>query len=186
MDPNFVKKRTDLIVAAARRLDKCKMIRFDERGGNFYPTDLGRTAYAFFFFFLLNSSDHLWGYNLLFSVDFPLTCLIRSHYYIENETIELVDRFMNGALSDAGIFDLVSQASEFRQIKVREDEVSELELLEEESVLAVKGGVNGEEGYGKVNVLLQAYISGLNLNSFSLISDMNYIAQVHYWILSMP
>jgi len=44
-------------------------------------------------------------------------------------------------------------------------------------VLAVKGGVNGEGSRGKVNVLLQAYIGSINVNSFSLISDMNFIAQ---------
>lgn len=46
-DPNFVQKRVELIASAARRLDKCKMIRYDERGGNFYVTDLGRTAYEY-------------------------------------------------------------------------------------------------------------------------------------------
>lgn len=47
-----------------------------------------------------------------------------------------------------------------------------------QSVLAVKGGALGDDAHGKVNILLQAYISRINVNSFSLISDMNYIAQV--------
>ena len=40
----------------------------------------------------------------------------------------------------------------------------------------VKGGT--ENVYGKVNILLQAYISQLPLNSFNLVSDTAYIAQV--------
>ena len=40
----------------------------------------------------------------------------------------------------------------------------------------VKGGV--ENAYGKVNVLLQTYISHSAVESFSLISDLSYVAQV--------
>lgn len=39
----------------------------------------------------------------------------------------------------------------------------------------VKGGI--ENVYGKVNILLQAFISQAPIRSFSLISDMNYVAQ---------
>jgi len=47
----------------------------------------------------------------------------RSHFYIASETIELVDKFMNGGLSDSAVLDLVAQSSEFAQLKLREDEV---------------------------------------------------------------
>lgn len=40
-DSLLVNKRNELIVAAATRLDKCKMIRFEERTGIFYVTELG-------------------------------------------------------------------------------------------------------------------------------------------------
>ena len=39
----------------------------------------------------------------------------------------------------------------------------------------MRGG--SENTYGKVNILLQAYISGAMVSSFSLISDMAYVAQ---------
>lgn len=42
----------------------------------------------------------------------------------------------------------------------------------------IKGGVENE--YGKVNILLQTYISKGNIESFSLISDMAYVAQVRF------
>ena len=63
----------------------------------------------------------------------------------------------------------------FRQ--VRADELPELERhMEESCETPVKGGAENE--YGKVNILLQTYISKAQLDSFSLISDMSYVAQV--------
>ncbi|MCO5571323.1 hypothetical protein L7F22_025061 [Adiantum nelumboides] len=47
-DPNLTSKRKSLIVDAARALDKAKMMRFDEKSGNFYVTDLGRVASHFY------------------------------------------------------------------------------------------------------------------------------------------
>ena len=43
-------------------------------------------------------------------------------------------------------------------------------------MLPVKGGV--ENSYGKVNILLQVYISREAVESFSLTSDLAYVAQV--------
>lgn len=40
----------------------------------------------------------------------------------------------------------------------------------------VKGGV--ENSYGKVNILLQTFISRGYVDSFSLVSDLGYVAQV--------
>lgn len=62
-------------------------------------------------------------------------------------------------------------------LKVREEEIPELEKLMSECWLGpIKGGVENE--YGKVNILLQSYISKSQVDSFSLVSDMSYIAQV--------
>lgn len=43
-DPMLEQHRHDLIVVAARALDKAQMIRFSERTGTLSATDLGRTA----------------------------------------------------------------------------------------------------------------------------------------------
>lgn len=48
LDPGLVKHRKDLIVEAARALDGAKMMRFDERSGNLYVTELGRVASHFY------------------------------------------------------------------------------------------------------------------------------------------
>ena len=55
--------------------------------------------------------------------------------------------------------------------------MSELEnLLHETCVMQVPGGV--ENTYGKVNILMQAYVCREHLDSFSLVSDTAYVAQV--------
>ena len=62
--------------------------------------------------------------------------------------------------------------------KVREDEISELEILLGDCWLPVEGGV--ENSHGKVNILLQTYISQGTVESFSLVSDLAYVAQVSF------
>jgi len=47
-DPGLTVKRKELITNAARALDKAKMLRFDEKSGNLYVTDLGRVASHFY------------------------------------------------------------------------------------------------------------------------------------------
>lgn len=144
MDPHLLRHKSELIKVAAKILDRCKMIRYDERLGNLYPTDLGRVA---------------------------------SHYYIQYETVELFSSNLRPNYSDAEIFNIVAQSSEFENIMVREEEMEELDRLEnEECLLDVRGeGVQAREG--KVNVLLQSFVSQASINTFSLVSDMAYVAQ---------
>ncbi|CAN0876921.1 DExH-box ATP-dependent RNA helicase DExH14 [Linum grandiflorum] len=47
-DPSLGSKQRALITDAARALDKAKMMRFDEKSGNFYCTELGRIASHFY------------------------------------------------------------------------------------------------------------------------------------------
>eukprot|EP01124_Arcella_intermedia_P005586 TRINITY_DN13308_c0_g2_i2.p1 TRINITY_DN13308_c0_g2~~TRINITY_DN13308_c0_g2_i2.p1 ORF type:complete len:1074 (-),score=263.52 TRINITY_DN13308_c0_g2_i2:3145-6366(-) len=150
LDENLLKKRGELIENAAKRLDKCEMIRYDERNGNFSVTDLGRIA---------------------------------SHFYIQNETIEHFNKTLHANLLDSAIFDVVSQCAEFENIMLRDDERAELDRLEHPAgpndpdpcKLRVKGGADNR--HGKVNILLQTYISKVPLDSFSLISDTSYVSQ---------
>jgi activating signal cointegrator complex subunit 3 len=44
LDPLLLGKRKSLIEICARALHRCRMVRFDEASGNFFATDLGRTA----------------------------------------------------------------------------------------------------------------------------------------------
>lgn len=47
-DPSLSLKQRALVADAARELDKAKMMRFDEKSGNFYCTELGRIASHFY------------------------------------------------------------------------------------------------------------------------------------------
>ncbi|XP_022736597.1 DExH-box ATP-dependent RNA helicase DExH14 isoform X2 [Durio zibethinus] len=47
-DPSLGLKQRALVTDAARALDKAKMMRFDEKSGNFYCTELGRIASHFY------------------------------------------------------------------------------------------------------------------------------------------
>lgn len=48
MDPALELYRKELVMEAGRKLDKARMIRFEERTGYFASTDLGRTASHFY------------------------------------------------------------------------------------------------------------------------------------------
>ena len=64
-------------------------------------------------------------------------------------------------------------------LQVREDELNELDgMVDEYCQLPVAGG--SENSHGKVNILLQTYISHARVDSFSLISDQAYVAQVPF------
>lgn len=66
--------------------------------------------------------------------------------------------------------------------QLRDEEMEELEqMLCNYCELPAAGGV--ENSYGKVNILLQTYISRGDVDSFSLISDLSYVAQVRNKLL---
>nr|XP_060609072.1 activating signal cointegrator 1 complex subunit 3 [Anolis sagrei ordinatus] len=143
MDPSLEKHREQLVIEVGRKLDKARMIRFEERTGFFSSTDLGRIA---------------------------------SHYYIKYNTIETFNELFDAHKTEGDILSIVSKAEEFEQIKVREEEIEELEtLLSDFCELPAPGGV--ENSYGKINILLQTYVSRGEMDSFSLISDSAYVAQ---------
>jgi replicative superfamily II helicase len=58
---------------------------------------------------------------------------------------------------------------------LRPEELPEVDQLKKDCAVAVKGPV--EETAGKVNVLLQGYCNQSRINSFTLQSDTNYVAQ---------
>ncbi|XP_053736131.1 activating signal cointegrator 1 complex subunit 3 isoform X2 [Synchiropus splendidus] len=143
MDPSMALYRRELVLESGRKLDKARMIRFEERTGYFASTDLGRTS---------------------------------SHFYIRYNTIETFNELFNSQRTEADILSIVCKAEEFEQLKIRDEEIEELEdLLCNYCKLPVAGGV--ENGYGKVNILLQTYIGRGEVDSFSLISDLSYVAQ---------
>ncbi|XP_059472919.1 activating signal cointegrator 1 complex subunit 3 [Neocloeon triangulifer] len=147
-DPELNEKCRELIVLSADKLQQARMVRFHHPTGSLDATDIGRTA---------------------------------SYFYIKYDTMQMFVETMNAgsdnnmtALGDADIVALMSQAQEFEQLKLRDDEMDELdELFESNCYLPVAGGPDNI--HGKVNILLQTYLSKGFIKSFSLISDKGYV-----------
>ncbi|XP_055382886.1 activating signal cointegrator 1 complex subunit 3 [Condylostylus longicornis] len=99
-----------------------------------------------------------------------------SHFYIKYDTVEIFNELMIPFMNEGQILAMMSQAHEFQQLKVRDDELEELdELTREYSEVPVQGG--SENVHGKVNILMQTYLSRGFCKSFSLVSDLSYITQ---------
>ncbi|CAI5983359.1 unnamed protein product [Closterium sp. NIES-65] len=142
MDPGLVARRQALITEAARSLDRAKMMRFDERSGQLYVTELGRVA---------------------------------SHFYIRYSSVETYNELLRRHMSESEIVDVIARSSEFENIVVREEEMPELFTLRSKFCpLDVKGGP--EDKIGKINILIQVYLSRGYLDSFSLIADTAYVS----------
>jgi activating signal cointegrator complex subunit 3 len=102
--------------------------------------------------------------------------LIASHYYINYATVTKYNELINDNLQPQDILMLIGEAQEFQQIKYREEEAKELDILRRKCYLPIAGGVV-DTTEGKVNCLLQAYITRAHIETHSLISDLMYIAQ---------
>ncbi|KAI8815177.1 Sec63 Brl domain-containing protein [Cladochytrium replicatum] len=99
-----------------------------------------------------------------------------SNFYVRSLSIETFNELMRPRMTEADVFAMVSMSSEFDNIKVREEESTEMKFLEEEYCMcAVKGSI--DTSYGKTNILLQSYISRGPINDFALVSDSAYVAQ---------
>ncbi|WFD20052.1 RNA helicase [Malassezia caprae] len=100
---------------------------------------------------------------------------IASRYYLSYKTIEIFHERLRNGLREADALDLMSRASDFAQVALRESEEAELTRLLELVPCQVGGGV--ATAPGKVNILLQAHVSYLSMEDFALISDARYVAQ---------
>ncbi|KZP00099.1 Sec63-domain-containing protein [Calocera viscosa TUFC12733] len=101
---------------------------------------------------------------------------IAAKYYIRHTSIETFNKEFRPVMSEADVLGMLSMSTEFDQIQVRENEVPELKHLMDEVIpCQVKGGTDTSQG--KVNILLQGYISRAYIEDFALVSDTAYSAQ---------
>ncbi|XP_017101915.2 activating signal cointegrator 1 complex subunit 3 [Drosophila bipectinata] len=112
------------------------------------------------------------------TMDMNITDLGRtaSHFYIKYDTVEIFNELMKPFMNEAEILAMISQAQEFQQLKVRDDEMEELDELRS-AYCKIKPFGGSENICGKVNILIQTYLSNGYVKSFSLSSDMSYITQ---------
>lgn len=100
-----------------------------------------------------------------------------SYFYITFETILNFNEFLNDPItSDGQIVYMMCHASEFCNMKVRPDELENLDELKEiYGHFSIEPNV--EDPIGKVFVLMQTFLSRGFIKSISLASDMEYINQ---------
>lgn len=150
-DPLLNRRCTELVTDAATRLASNRMIKYDKASGNVSVLNHGRVA---------------------------------AHYYIQSESVQTFNEKLFPAMSDAQVLRVIASATEFLNMKVRQEELDELgDLLASSCPLKIEGAGLDDAGHGlitgpedKAFVLMQAYIGRARVTSFTLISDMNYIA----------
>lgn len=78
---------------------------------------------------------------------------IAARYYLRHQTVEVFNKEFNPKMKNADIFGMLSQATEFEQIQVRDTEVDELTNImnSDNCPMEVKGGATNK--HGKVNIL---------------------------------
>ena len=100
---------------------------------------------------------------------------ISSHYYIKHDTVEAFNTMLTAHLGHSDALHVLCSSTEFDQLKMRPEELAEMDELKKHTPISVKGPV--EDTAGKVSVLLQNYIDQSRIKSFTLVSDTNYVAQ---------
>jgi activating signal cointegrator complex subunit 3 len=193
LDRELFAKRRALIEAAATRLDECRMVRFDRRTGALAPTDLGRSAS---FFYLRHETIDAFNEGLgqrgapgRLALDVGEGANNTKNMseeqlaaFREQRRRELAARVLEDgspappSLNDSAILALICGAGEFEHVKLRDDEVVELDKLYQ-TVCVVRVRGDRHSPVGKVATLLQAHVSRSKIESFSLTSDAMYVEQ---------
>ncbi|RHZ82001.1 hypothetical protein Glove_115g19 [Diversispora epigaea] len=101
---------------------------------------------------------------------------IASNYYINYKSIEIFNKDLKDLMTEGDILTLISKSSEFNDLKSREEESKELTNLKISCChCEMKSTPDSTEG--KVNILLQTYLSRARIEDFALVSDSAYVAQ---------
>ncbi|KYB27053.1 activating signal cointegrator 1 complex subunit 3 [Tribolium castaneum] len=101
---------------------------------------------------------------------------IASFYYISHQTMKYFHDHFERSMVEADILHLISNASEFQHIQVRNDELDELDRLHEE-FSQFEFNLDPSAVVFKVLVLIQANISRAKIRVSSLVSDCEFIMQ---------
>ena len=100
---------------------------------------------------------------------------IASHYYITHNSMNTYNMHIHSQTTPIELFRIFALSDEFKYIPVRQDEKLELAKLLSKVPIPIKEGI--DEPVGKINGLLQAYISRLKFEGLALMADMVYVTQ---------
>lgn len=107
---------------------------------------------------------------------------IASSFYLSYQTIVEWGKLLrpgDHVKGEEHLLSLAGKASEFEQLRVRDEEVDDIEYLGQILPLVKLGTTKAiSDGHHKASLLMQAYIARIDMSSsFSLQNDLNYIAQ---------
>lgn len=100
---------------------------------------------------------------------------IASYYYCTYETMATYNSLLKPNLTEIELLRVFARSEEFKYINIRQEEKLEVQELISRVPIPIKDSI--EDSSAKINVLLQSYISGLQLDGFALVSDMVYVSQ---------
>lgn len=101
---------------------------------------------------------------------------VAAHYYIQAESVANFNDAMTlrPNPTDSELLRMIASSKEFENVRVRQEEQSELDSLQAKCPLMLGCPVN--DSRTKSFVMIQTFISRLRPKSFTLISDTNYVA----------
>lgn len=101
---------------------------------------------------------------------------IACNYYINCETMSYFMANLKAQIRESLFLYHLSQASEFKQLEARKEEHEELKYLCQDVTFVEIDKACFNEAHTKVLVLLECYLRKIPVKTFSLISDMAYVA----------
>ncbi len=101
---------------------------------------------------------------------------IASHFYLKHTTITCFNNMLSPHLAELDALHVLCSSTEFDQLKVRPEEIAELDKLKK-TVNLKPAKAASDDTPTKVSVLLQSYCSNIRVSAFTLQSDTNYVAQ---------
>ncbi|RYP91232.1 hypothetical protein DL770_002624 [Monosporascus sp. CRB-9-2] len=103
---------------------------------------------------------------------------IASQYYIQQSSVQIFNEKMRPHSTEADILKMISMSGEFNNVQSRDSEANELTRLRmDETLIPCDVGDGIDTPQAKTNILLQSYISRVQLEDFALSNDLNYVAQ---------
>ena len=151
------KRRADLIHTAASILDKSNLIKYDKKTGAFQ---------------VCKEFVRIWP-KCHFSCQVTDLGRIASHYYCTYETMDTYNGLLKQQLTEIELIRIFARSSEFKYLRVREEEKLELAKLNERVPIPIKESI--DEPTAKVK-LLRHYQSRV----INLYADQHFAASLHF------
>lgn len=100
---------------------------------------------------------------------------IAAHFYIAHDTAADYNAALRPWMSAIDVLAVFAGSGEFKYVPVRLEEKVEVARLADQCPIPVKAAA--DHPHAKIAVLLQAYVSRLQLDGFALVADMVYVTQ---------